>query len=128
MVNREKAYRGKGRKKSSDFPKKITKFKIAFKESLINYKAEEILLTQKSPTRCVRENGCITQWLRAQLLVSNGSRLGSWLHHPSTTESPQGKGTSLSLSFLVCEMHKVSPHLLKYLCRLNKIIHVKHLP
>ena len=45
MVNGEKAYRGKGRKESSNFPKKITKFKIALKESLISYKAEKILLT-----------------------------------------------------------------------------------
>lgn len=47
MVNGEKAYKGKGRERSSHFPKKTKKFKIAFKEFLISYKAKEILLTQK---------------------------------------------------------------------------------
>lgn len=47
VINRGKAYKGKGRKHSSHFhkKKKTKKFKIAFKEPLISYKAEEILLT-----------------------------------------------------------------------------------
>lgn len=100
----KKAHKGNGREIVISLPSKLTNTKELSRSPSSVIKLKRDTFNKKRPIRRVIKSGCKAQWLRAQALVSNSTKMESWLHHISAMQSQQVKGTSPSLSFLSCEM------------------------